>query len=456
MATPESSSTLAAWVQDLEAEDLQALVEAAAVRFPEVADWLEVQRSALSDDVTGLLAIVNRIMTPHRRFYDYRQANEYADDCYDTANLLADRALHASPELIPVIERAITLTTRAILKSDDSSGDQGELIHSLLQAHATAVCTSTPPLSQSEQTRVVRWMIKYRYSGTQSSFNPDIVAYAPGLSKKSIATYRRAIQATDLGKYGQYPLTRLAVLDRDRDAIVAANGGEPVHEMLAAQIARDLEEAGLHEDAVEYASRAVAMETRGWDRRMVDFLVDDAFARGDSERAVTLRREWFVRFPNSASFVPLRETAERAGVWARQRESAESLLAERDATGYTTHLLNEGRTDEAWQFATERVPRDRNSTLWLTLCDRRAQTAPSDALPVYRDIVSDTLAVTDQRNYRSAAAILKTMRKVAASAGRDAVAEFDAFLADTIDRNRRRPTCLEAFARAGLMSRQGE
>jgi hypothetical protein len=92
-----------------------------------------------------LLALVNQAMTPRRRFYDYRQANDYAYDCHDTVELLAHRAIHATPALIPVIERAITLVTRAILKSDDSSGAQGDLVHVLLQAHATSVRSSTPP-----------------------------------------------------------------------------------------------------------------------------------------------------------------------------------------------------------------------------------------------------------------------------------------------------------------------
>ena len=57
----------------------------------------------------------------------------------------------------------------------------------------------------------------------------------------------------------------LAVLDRDRDAIVAAHGGEPGTAMLAARIVGDLEEATLHDDAVAYAQLGVAMDGRGWD-----------------------------------------------------------------------------------------------------------------------------------------------------------------------------------------------
>lgn len=453
MAAPESASARTAWLQSLDTDELRELLEDLAHRVPGVGDWLDVQRASSSEDPAELLAVVNQSMTPHRRFYDYRQANEYAADCYDTVELLAHRALHATPSLIPVIERAITLVTRAILKSDDSSGAQGDLVHMLLESHATAVRSTTPPLTQAEQTRLVTWIVKYRYGGTQDFFDPDIVAYAPGLSAKSIQQYRDAIVGTDLGPYSSYPLTRLAVLDRDRDAIIAANGGEPTNAMLAARLVSDLDEAGLHEDAISYARLGISIDGRGWDQKLVTFVVDDAFARGDAEQAVTLRREWFTRFPLFASFAAFRNTAERAGVWPRERGAAESRLAERDGPGYASYLLKEERVDQAWEFATDKTLVTGNTTLWLNLCEARAQTHPADTLPIYRSIITDTLTVTDKRNYRTAAAIMKTMRKVASASGADATREFDAFLADTIDGNRRRPTCIEAFARAGLITR---
>lgn len=453
MSTRASNASAAVWLDALDADELRELLRAAASRIPDMGDWLALQGAARADDPAEVMEIVNRVLTPHRRFYEYRQANDYAADAYDTVELLAARAVHGSPGLVRVIERAITLVTRAILKSDDSSGMQGDLVRTLLAAHATATRTSSPPLTRAEQKRLVTWLITYRYGGTQDFFDPDIVAYVPGLSSASIDQYRQAIAGIELGPYGSYPLTRLAVLDRDRDAILAANGGEPDNSLLAARIVSDLEEAGLHGDAVDYARRGVAMGGRGWDQKLVTFLVDDAFSRGDVEQAVTLRRDWFARFPVSSTFGTLRDTAERAGVWERERGNAETLLAERDAAAYVAYLLGEDRADEAWDFATAMVAVSDRPGLWLDVCARRAQIDPSDTLPVYRAIVTDTLTVTDKRNYRSAASVLTTMRAVAASAGPESTTEFDAFLAETVAANRRRPTCIDAFARAGLIPR---
>lgn len=441
------------WLGPYDVDDFAALLADAAAAVPGLAEWLQLRRIADgTQDAGELLTAVNQVLTPSRRFYDYRQANEYADEGYNLVQVLSDLATHASPDLVRVIERAITLTTRAILKSDDSSGTQGDLVRTLMDAHATAVRTSTPPLTQAEQSKLVDWILKYRYGGTQDFFDPDIVAYAPALSAKSIDRYRTAIATTDLGEYGYYPLTRLAVLDKDRDAIVAAHRGEPTTEMIAKAIVADLEEAGLHDDAVAYARIGIRLDRRGWDRTLITFLVDDAFARGADADAVQLRRDWFHRYPGSPAFADLRETAKRVGHWDEERVEAERILSDRDPAAFVTHLLGESRDEEAWDFA--RARRDDLTRLdtWLAVCASRAKTHPADTLPIYEQVITDILTVTDVRNYKSATRILKTMRDVAQSAGPASMASFDQFLARTVEDNRRRPRFLQELARAKLIA----
>lgn len=451
MTADNSMARVQDWLEDLSEDDVRDLLDEALQRVDGLTDWLDTRRAAASDDPADLLAVVNRDLAPGRRFYDYWQANRYASEAYETVEMLREQAKRASPPLIAVIERAITLGTRAILKSDDSSGMQGDLIRTLLDAHADAVRTSSPPLSQTEQTRLVKWIIKYRYGGTQDFFDPDIVAYAPGLTGKSIEQYRKAITDTDLGEYGKYPLVRLAVLDKDRDAIFAAHGGEPKNALVAQRITADLEEAGLHADAVAVARVGVGLDGRGWDLKLITFVVDDALSRGADTEAVALRREWFARFSNSTAFTALRETAERIGTWQAERADAEARLSERDPQGFARYLLADGRGDEAWDFASSRLPVKEADGVWLPLCAFREKTAPSDVLPVYREIVQSTLAVTDKRNYRAAADLLKRMRSTADAAGPVGQAEFTAFLTEVVEQNRRRPTCIEIFRKAKLI-----
>ncbi|AMM22917.1 hypothetical protein AX769_22560 (plasmid) [Frondihabitans sp. PAMC 28766] len=223
--------------------------------------------------------------------------------------------------------------------------------------------------------------------------------------------------------------------------------------MRALRLVNDLEEAGLHEDAVTYAKHGVVMDQRGWDTALATFLVTDAFNRDDTERAVTIRRDWFTRFPTATSFASLRHTAEQTGVWQQEQNAAEARLAEHDAPGYTAYLLDENRVDQAWEFATAHTTSLLHLTLWLNLCDRHALNHPADTLPIYRHLVTDTLTITDKRNYKTAANILKALRTAATHAGPDAATEFETFLAETIDHNRRRPTCIDVFTRSGLIRR---
>lgn len=68
-----------------------------------------------------------------------------------------------------------------------------------------------------------------------------------------VERYRAGIAEQYLGRYGRYPLERLAVLDRDPVAIVAAHGRESLNARLAERIVEDLLEAGLDEEARECA-----------------------------------------------------------------------------------------------------------------------------------------------------------------------------------------------------------
>lgn len=448
-----------AWISGLDGEDARNMLRGAAARSNTVYSWLDGIRVTESDDVTDVLALVNRELKPTRRFYDYEDAMDYAVDCAPTVQLLEAAADHASPELLPVIERAITLVTRAILKADDSSGMIGDQVQELLDAHARAVCSSTPPLNAREEKRVVKWIVKYRYGGEQDFFDPDIVAYAPGLSAEGIDLYRSLITETDLGLHGSYPLTRLAVLSRDRDTIVEASGGEPSNAMLAKRLVDDLIEAGLRDDALHYARVGVDLDVRGWSSDLIDLLVDDAMTRSTDSpeaqlEAVRLRREWFERFPIENTFRALRKTALEVDRWEAEREAAEAPFAANQPNEFTRYLL-EVRPGESWEFALKHVPLvvtgSHGSGLWRTLCNQRRVDHPEDTLPVYRALINEVLVTTKKQHYYEAADFLAEMREAATSAGGSAPAEFDRFLSDTVERNKRRPNCIAIFRRKGLI-----
>lgn len=450
--TPNDALDLDTWIRSLPQEDLAELLTAATKDVAGMYEWIQARSVLATGNLAELTALVNDTLNPSARFYDYYRAMDYARDCDDTVEMLCQLAHQTpTPDLVPILERAITLTTRAILKADDSSGLIGDLVHQLLQAHAVTVANAQPSLSQAEQTRLIKWIVKYRYGGKQDFFDPDIVAYTPGLSAKSIEAYRKAISAIDLGEYGQYPLQRLAVLDRDRDAIVAAHGGEPHNEMMAEHVVESLAEAGLVDDARHYAQFGFDMARRSYGTKLDTYLVDDAISRGDTSGAIDYRWQWFQRFPTSTSFSRLRETAVTLTIWDEHREPAEQLLQQRDPRGYVRYLLDDDQAGPAWDFAVEHLDPESDGDLWHSLCISRGATHPLEVLPIYRRLVTATLLVTDVRNYRYATKLLKEMSTVAKAAGTDAEISFRKFVQETAEENRRRPRCISIFRKAKLI-----
>lgn len=439
--TPPASSN-----NDFNAGDLDALVR------EQIAEYEALRRASLysPEALSRLREAVEEDLAPRGGHYPYSRANEYAHYAEHTVSAVCGLAEEATPDVLPLIERAITLTTRTLLRSDDSSGLQGIQIYDLLEAHAAAVRNSVPRLTTQQQRRVVNWIVKYRYDGKQDFFDPDIVAYAPGLDERAIDRYRTEISKQDLGPYGRYPLVRLAVLDRDLDALIAAHG-EPHNALMARSLIADLQEAGLQDAALHYAKLGLNMPAADRTPELIDLIVARVVEDGDTEGALRLRRSWHEQYSSWESFHRLKSTAQTLGVWESERAGAESLLRYAWPKLYLRYLLDEDRNNEAWDFAHAAAGPPEGSESWIELCERRGRTHPAEALPTYRTIVNDVLTHAHKQNYRLAAWLLRKMRVVATAAGGSAPAEFQDFLAETIDQNRRRPRCLEEFARARLM-----
>lgn len=397
-----------------------------------------------TQELTHLKALVNDVLAPHRSFYRYSQANEYAQEADDAVDLLVETATTSpSVGLLRIIERALALMVRTILRSDDSSGLQGDQIRTVLEAHATAARGVADELAAKDRRRLADWLVKFRYGGTQDFFDPDIVAYAPALKDDGVARYRAALADIDLGEYGRYPLQRLAVLDADAGAIVAAHGGEPTNALVAQRLVDDLVEAGLQNEALRYARLGLTLPAAERAMPLVDLLVTDAIDRGDPDAALKLRRDHLMRYPDGTAFTALMRTAHDLGRADAERASAEALLREGNGRDFLGHLLRAGRDEEAWSHAVEHP--DDAAYQWTTLLERRAQTHPGETLPYHREVVTSILEVTGRQSYHAAAKQLLAMRAAAKAAGQPRV--FDQFLAQTREANKRRPTFAEILAR---------
>lgn len=441
-------AALEVWLAERTRDELLEYIHGLVGTVDGVGDWLALRQLSEHAEPAEIRAEVNSVLGMSRRHLSYYGAIDYARDAGGIVDLLDDAAADPTRELLPVIERGVTLATRAILNADDSAGAIGDVVHRLLDIHARAVQGLAQRLAKRDRLRIADWLITYRYDGEQDFFDPDIVAYASALDDDGVARYREGIARQDLGDYGRYPLERLGVLDRDERAIVAAHRGEPKNAMVAARIVDALLEAQLHDAALRYARIGLGLPAAERVPKLADLLVEVALHEGDDDEAITIRRQQFQRHASSDTFGSLRDTATRLGRWDGERETAEQTLCVRSAWQFINYLLAEHRDDEAWQLAVADPASADASARWRELCERRAQTHPADTLPVYRELVTSALATADKRNYQLAADLLVAMRSAAHAAGE--AEQFAFFRAAMVERNRRRPTCIEVFRRQGL------
>ena len=452
VASSASSDPVVAWLEGLDARALRELLRDATAEVPGVAELVARAFIASTDDVAALRTQVEGVLRPRRTFYEYHQANRYADEAEPLLQLLTEMASRPSPGLLDVIERALALAVRTILRSDDSAGAQGDQVHRLLDLHAAVAGAGTP--DAAARRRLAGWLHRFVFSGKQDFFAIDVDRYAYALGPDGVAEYRRLVDRS-AEKSGEdafdvrYARGRLAVLDRDPEAIVAVIGGELRTQHDALRVVEALDDAGLTEHAVEQAARGLRLAQSPHAGALVQRLVDDAMTRDDGDRVLMLRREAFARDASATTFAAFRTAALELGAWEAERAAAEAQLSRRRPWEWVAELLRSGRDDEAWDFAVAHP--DAGQGQWERLCARRAETAPADTVPHYQRMVTESLATTGRGSYLTAARLLVRLRAACASAG--IPTQYVEFMAATAEANRRRPTCIDELVHADLIRR---
>jgi Family of unknown function (DUF6880) len=113
---------------------------------------------------------------------------------HEAVALLRQAAAETPAGLLPVLEKAIAAAVRVVLRADDSSGIIGDAIRDLLALHAD-LARRTPPAAS----KLVTWLVKFQFDGTQDFFHIDISDYAPALGDKGLALYRAELAEIEAG-----------------------------------------------------------------------------------------------------------------------------------------------------------------------------------------------------------------------------------------------------------------
>ncbi len=360
-------------------------------------------------------------------------------------------------EVYSVTHKALASAVKVIARADDSSGIIGDACRRLLALHPQVAVTANVPAD-----RLVKWMMKFQFDGDVDYFDLDPVAYAPALGEKGMAAYRAqldAVRAT-LGpepadsecysapfRHERWVLEwndkRLAVLDRDVDAIILTHARDRRVAAWFVDTARALEEIDEIDLAIDWARQATEFDL-GHQSLTASGYWCELLAKHRPDEELGARLTVFRHWPSSTTASRLHRAAGR--MWPEYRAGVMAELATRPADAVLFALLTLRAAELAWQLAHELDLGD--ALVWNELIKAYEQIDPIAVLPIHRALVEAELVHTGVRHYRIAARHLATMRRLAA--GTVEAGDVDAFIAELREANRRRPRLQQEFDQARL------
>jgi hypothetical protein len=423
-------------------DELREVVSAAVDRHGDIERQVRLIAARGAGDLGQLRAEVDRGLRT-RRFLDYGESAGWARAAQPIITELGN-AVDGSPSraLVELLQRAVGHVVKVIMHADDSDGLIGDLARELLALHARACDAGV-----ADPVELAAWMVRFGFDD-QDFFEVDPVRYASALGEAGLAAYRDAVGARRDGDSFavRYARERLAILDRDVDALVKLLGGDLTTPHQFIRVAEAMRELGLGDGALAWAKRGIA-QTSGWQVSQLYDLACDV-QRAEPLEVLALRRAQHERMPSSSTYRALRTAAEALDAWPLEQEAARVTLQRADPRGFVDALLGEDEVELAWSAAAAAPDEALGSDLWLRLAERSERDRPADALVVYERIADEVLERADRRAYHSAARILQRARAAAQPAGElDAFAEY---LTGLRERYRRRPTLIAILDKAGL------
>jgi hypothetical protein len=419
----------------------------------------------IHDTVLGLIRT-------RRDLSRWSAANAHGGQMLEAVELLRAADDSEAPEaLLRIVEKAIGAAVRVILRADDSSGIIGGAIHELLDLHAQLA-----PRARPAPAKLVGWMIKFQFDGRQDFFSLDVARYASALGPRGLKLYRtklaeiadglghplpeekkRALWSDPTGRGAwegavsddqvrhvlDHNARRLAVVDRDVQAIIATHVRDRRVAAWLQDAAEALEEIGEFGLAIEWAKRATDFDD-GWQAARAASYWCDLLARHRPDDELVARLEVFRRWPSSSTAGQLHRAA--GTDWPAHRDEVFDRLAKSPREAVIFALDHLGDVALAWTLAHDLGLTDKQT--WGRLADAYETLDPIGVLPVLTGLVRADLVDTDARAYKHAARRLRRMRRLVA--GTDKATEVDDLITSLREEHRRRPRLQQEFDRVGL------
>ena len=379
-------------------------------------------------------------------------SNAHGRDMHDAVDILECATdTHDPIEVWSVTQKAVASAMKVIARADDSSGIIGNACGRLLDLHPRAAAAARVPSS-----RLIDWMIKFQFEGDVDYFQIDPIQYASALGETGMTAYRTRLRdvekslgprPADTWSHSWLTLDwnarRLAVFDRDIEAIIRTHARDRRVPAWFEDTAKAFEEIGEIDLAIDWAKQATDFgpdhqslkAADYWCRLLEQHRPDEAF-RG--------RFAVFRKWPSSSTAARLHATA--GSDWPNHQAEVFTLLSSsaRDAVLFALLTLKEPRL--AWDLA-HTLTLDSDDA-WAQLVKAYEHIDPVAVLPVHARLVDTELVEADAHHYRLAARRLARMRKLAADTSH--AGEVDDFVASLRETHRRRPRLQQEFDRAGL------
>lgn len=407
---------------------------------------------------THLADAVLPLIRTRADLHRWSAANAHGKQMHDAVDMLDDAVGSEDPaDVYAVTHKALVSALKVIARADDSSGIIGDACRRLLALHPKAAAAA-----RVAPRKLVDWMIAFQLDGEVDYFEVDPVAYAPALGDEGMATYRTRL-AEIAGRLGPVPAgtdrwdtpnrherwvlewneRRLAVLDRDVEAIIRTHARDRKVAAWVQDAAEAFEEIGAFDLAIDWAAQATRFDHGHQSLRAADYWCT-LLAEHRPDELLAARLEMFRRWPTSSTAAGLYRDAGEA--WPEHREEVMERLSDspRDAALFALDPLKE--VELAWELAHSLALEA--DDVWERLAKEYAKTHPLAVLPVLRRLVERELTQAGAQRYRAAARRLVRMRQLAADS--DEAADVDRFLAELRETHRRRPRLQQEFDRAGL------
>jgi hypothetical protein len=360
-------------------------------------------------------------------------------------------------EVYAVTHKALASAIKVIARADDSSGIIGDACRRLLELHPTVVAAAQVPAGS-----LVDWMVRFQFDGDVDYFEIDPVAYAPALGKSGMATYRARLSNIEAGlgprlsvedlwtsRHShawfviEWNARRLAVLDRDIDAIIRSHARDRKVAAWLEDTAEAFEEIGEIDLALDWAKQATDFD-RGHQSLKAAGSWCELLAEHRPAELLSARLEVFRRWPSSSTAAYIYQNAGPS--WPSYRDEVVATLAAHPREAVLFALLTLKEVQFAWNLAYS-LGLD-SDDVWVQLAAAYEKVDPLAVLPVLARLVVNELTEADAQHYRIAARRLAKMRKLAS--GSAEAARVDELIAELRETHRRRPRLQQEFDRAGL------